>query len=441
MNSIEIIENFLLPNSPCQINLSSKSTENLLEEYEKQKNEKEKWLYSFEPQELFSSIFRIVSSEIYHDPWKRFVRTKESEEIMKKYKHDSKIVSPFLTKVFSYNDEYFHHPFIFDRDFEFAEYLFKDNFQWELLGTEIEGKVNGYYSKYNYLPSVSFAKKIKCMKNECVISIQFQRLIMSYSTMKSLPKADPNTSNVECLEFLNYIELKKKFKENGWEDKLKSEREQVSSVFDISLPFPFDPRKSFNTQSYKYNSKEKSLIIIAKPSLSKEFEYFKLTEMKFKDKNGKIKNRKVYPMFTFMLLKYQQIDEEKVLFSLVTLMDLGGWGSSESMFKFIVKERTKKFRSSLQKLVNEFPKDAKFKDFEDQLIEMKDGKYVDGFGKLMIDLKIDEKNEEERLKELNKNYKIEDKEENKIQENENILLNEDEKTKEEMNIKLIEEEN
>eukprot|EP01080_Neovahlkampfia_damariscottae_P009097 gene9097-1191_t len=390
-DALQIIEKYILRDSEFELNLSAASKKEILEEYEIQKNN-EKWIFSSSPDDLFKGLFKSVSQELYHDSWKRFVRTKTCVEIMKKYQFDSTVVSPKTTENFSFDDDYFKHPYIFDRDFDFAESLFKDDFSWELIGKEVDGKMNSYYSNLNYLPNVSICKHMRCMKSECVLSVSFQRLVMSYSSVRSAPKSDPNITRIQFLDYKNKDELKRIYLEKGWENEFNTDREHATLKIDIAMPFPFNPRICFHGDSMIYKPKEKSLIVLSKPWIPKEYEYFKPIETEFQDKSGNINFKKVYPYFNYFLLKYQQIDEEKVLFSLVVLVDLGGWASNEELFIYAAKERSKKFTATLNSLLEEFPKDAKFEDYKEQMTEMKDGKYVDSFGKLIHELKIDEKN-------------------------------------------------
>ena len=132
-NTMEIIENHLLETSKYEINISAKVKSTILDDFETQKNNVE-WKFHLPPNELFSEITKIVKEEMYHDPWKRFIRTKICEKLIYKYQHDSTVCSPQVTQKFSYTDDYFNHPFVFQQDFNFGQELFKDNFDWEVNG-------------------------------------------------------------------------------------------------------------------------------------------------------------------------------------------------------------------------------------------------------------------------------------------------------------------
>ena len=131
--TLKIIEEFLLDGSTKEINISGRSKKSIVETYELYKTkETEEWLFDEPSDKIFESIFKIVKSEMYHDPWRRFLRTKPCELLMIKYQQDSTVCSPQIIENFMFNDEYFHHPYLFISDFKFAASLFEDNFHWEV---------------------------------------------------------------------------------------------------------------------------------------------------------------------------------------------------------------------------------------------------------------------------------------------------------------------
>jgi hypothetical protein len=131
--TLEIIEKHLLPNSEGEINISGKSKSLFLEKYEEQKQDENNWKFEQNPKDLFTPICKIVRHEMYHDPWKRFMRTKAAEEIIQNFYWDSKVCSPHITQEFTYKDDYFNHPYIFKSDFKFMNHLFEDNVHWEVF--------------------------------------------------------------------------------------------------------------------------------------------------------------------------------------------------------------------------------------------------------------------------------------------------------------------
>jgi hypothetical protein len=128
----EIIETYLLESSTSEINISGKSKEKIIQGYTFQRENDSTWVFHTDPVELFQEIKKMVLGEMYHDPWRRFIRTPIVKSFIQKYQNDSSVCSPDITESFNYQEDYFDHPFIFDQDFKFAEMLLKDNFHWKV---------------------------------------------------------------------------------------------------------------------------------------------------------------------------------------------------------------------------------------------------------------------------------------------------------------------
>jgi hypothetical protein len=131
--TIHMVEIFILPNSKHELKVSSESKQYVFGQYQIQKTNSEEWIMEEIPTELFEDINEIITQELYHDHWKRFLRTKIALNLIEKFKHNSDVCMPQISEYFPHDDEYFKHPFIFSSDFEFADLLFKDNFHWEVL--------------------------------------------------------------------------------------------------------------------------------------------------------------------------------------------------------------------------------------------------------------------------------------------------------------------
>jgi hypothetical protein len=127
--TLKIVEEFLLNE---ELNVSQKSTSFILEQYQLQKSNSEEWIIDSFPNEFFNRIEDIVTGELYYDSWKRFLRTKTCQLLTKKFQNNSNLCTRQISEHFSYQDDYFKHPFIFDQDFQFADLLFKDSFHWQV---------------------------------------------------------------------------------------------------------------------------------------------------------------------------------------------------------------------------------------------------------------------------------------------------------------------
>jgi hypothetical protein len=127
--TLKIIENYILNE---ELNISQKSTMFILEQYHLQKSNMEEWIIDSFPNEFFSKIEEIVTGELYYDSWKRFLRTKICQLLTKKFQNNPNLCTRQISEYFSYKDDYFKHPFIFDQDFQFADLLFKDSLHWQV---------------------------------------------------------------------------------------------------------------------------------------------------------------------------------------------------------------------------------------------------------------------------------------------------------------------
>jgi hypothetical protein len=398
--STRIINEFISQNSLREINISGKSKLTLTEHFQKLIENPE----SFKEKETFELIFypveKIVRQELYHDSWKRFLRTPGGISIIKKFQSDSSICSPQITEYFSYKDDYFLHPYVFERDFDFANLLFEDTFHWELQSTFLESKMNYYYSKLNYLPQLTITKNLRAIKFECVVPFSFHKVLMTYSMFQNFKESDPNVTHVESLDYYDFEAMKKLFQEKNFENEIGSfERSLGIHVTHLSFPFPFDPRITHHGRSMKYDPETETVITVNKPFLSGDLSYLKPSVVDFyPKKDSEMKKTKVYPIFNFIFMKYQKIDENKVLFTQVFVSDFGGWMNHDSMFKMIGKKRASKLKDNLIKMIEKFPKDSKIEDFKEELCQEKNGKVVDTYGKALYELKIEEKNQEFRNK-------------------------------------------
>jgi hypothetical protein len=255
--------------------------------------------------------------------------------------------------------------------------------------------MNAYVGDLNYFPNMNLSKKFSSMKHEMVISASFQRLILSYSCDESVLRSDPNVTRINPLAYYDSESLKKIYKEKGWESKMKFERTIIMHSFDVILPPPLDPRVYHLSSSIKYEPETQTFTMVCKPFKVEGLNFFEPTTLEMCPKKGKsLKKMKTYPMFDFIVLRYQRIDEEKVLFSQTHIMDFGGWGNNQNMIKLIALSRGHNFKKNVEILMKEFPADTKIKDHKERLCREENGKCCDGFGKLIYDLDIDGKDEE-----------------------------------------------
>ena len=86
----------------------------------------------------------------------------------------------------------------------------------------------------------------------------------------------------------------------------------------IVFPYPFNPRISHGSSTMTYDPDKQILQVIGKPYVFNDLQFNVPVQMEICPKKGsEMKKSKVYPFFDYYVLSYQQIDEEKVLFSQV----------------------------------------------------------------------------------------------------------------------------
>jgi hypothetical protein len=236
--------------------------------------------------------------------------------------------------------------------------------------------------------------KLQTLKYECILPVSFQRLLMAYSTNSSALNSDPNFTRIVVKKFINFEEQKKLFNEKGWNNELgEIERNLLIQISDVHLGFPLNPRFTEIGTTMTYEPDSKTLKIITK-SFDEENSFMPVMREVCPKKGKPTKLMKSYPIFDFFFMRYQHIDEKKVLLSQVHILNLGGWTSgSENLLKNIARDRGEKLLNSIFEMVKDFPEDTTVEKFKEQLNEVdNDGIIVDGLGKLIYELKIDEKN-------------------------------------------------
>eukprot|EP01080_Neovahlkampfia_damariscottae_P002120 gene2120-1986_t len=397
-----IMKNYIVDGAPYEVNISFKTKDKLLQQFKPQENEEE-WILKVSPYKLFKVVAKIVREELFHDNWKRFIRTDVVEKIITKYYHDKTVCTLKIVQDFPFDDEHFRHPYVEDKDFEFSKSLVQDNSDWELIGTKVENQVNTFFSLVNYFPTVCYAKKAVSIKYECVLPYSLDRCCLGYLTNKSLKASDPNTMHIETHKYLSREEVLKVYEEKGKLNNVKNYESGLTiNTAHITFGFPFNPRIYEYGGGYHYDPKERLLVTVLKchfdPSTDSLQTY--RTDAVTKKNGKKIKNTKCYPMFEYMITVYHEIDDKKVLFSQVNVCDASGWTNGETLPKLLAKARGLELRNTLHKMASEFPEDTKIEDYKDELLKEVDGQPFNGLGKLLWDTRINEKKQNELQNQL-----------------------------------------
>eukprot|EP01080_Neovahlkampfia_damariscottae_P006435 gene6435-10443_t len=409
----EIIDKFVKPGSEEEINISAGSRNFITDIYKKQENSEE-WILDITPSKLFSDCFKLVVFILSHDSFKRFVRTPECETIMKQCKHDSKVISPLITTKFDFDDEYFTHPHFRDRDIDFFLSLFQDSYNWKLFGSKAEENMNAYIGTSNFLPDVKLLKTVRISKFECILPCTFEQALISYFDNEQIYKSDPNCGKYETDEYYTYDQLVEFHKKNRTEmDIVKYKRDLSVNSMCLKLPFPFNSRTANYALSGHYDEKNQIFMRIGKSFLPQTEKFgTKNVEAVPPKRGAKPKKTKVYSIFIFAAGIYKKLDDNRVFFQEVNIMDLAGWFAKESLFKVVTKDRKDKFRNQMLELARAYPQDAKISDYKDYLSKLVDGK-TNGLGKILVNTVEMNKEEKEEKKDEIKEETNEDRNEAK----------------------------
>jgi hypothetical protein len=387
----DIFENFLLQGSFQELEIPEKMKNSLLDFYESLMLERVENTHFLEMLttdvviKFFKPLSEKITGDLKENKWKEFLTTPSGENLVKKHRKNSFICIPAVAEIFLYKDEYFQHPYIFDSDFDFAEMLHNDSKQWNLLSTQ-KNILDIYISSINYLPCVSFARNTECLKFECNIPASLERVTLNYTTNEGKMKAGNLISLIETVDYLNFEELKSTFIENNWEEEIgKFERNLAINTSQIQLTSILNKRIQHYSTSMKYDEESESIEIVSKSFMKDCQAYYESNESS--PQLGK-KKTKVYPVFSFSFIKYQKLSEQNVNVSIISILDFGGWTNNETISKVVINEVASSIYQGLMKF-DRFPENAKIGDYKEILCQEKDGKVVDGLGKLLYDLKIE----------------------------------------------------
>jgi hypothetical protein len=386
----QIFEQFILQDAVYEFSISEKLKRSLVDVYETfqlESVENKITVNSMETliSEILERFLEPISTkmrvELLEDSWRLFLKTEVGENLIQKFKNDKTVCFPQVTQKFSYTDEYFSHPFIFDSDFDFSEYLLKESSNWEPC-TNKKYKTNAFISKVGYLPNVCHSKFSETVKFECVLPVSMDRLILSYATNEGRLKSDSSISYIETLNYYNHEELKEIYQKNGWGEHIgRFQNELLINTTHLKmLPF-LNQRILNNSVSMRLNPKDSSLIVITKPFIKDNMNFMESVVTDICPQFGKpMVKKKVYPVFGFCFHKYQNLDANSVKVSHILIMDMGGWTSNEKISKKVIEERSISFEEMMTKRIDLYTVDSKLQDYENEFSQ--DGKVLDGLGKM-----------------------------------------------------------
>jgi hypothetical protein len=257
--------------------------------------------------------------------------------------------------------------------------------------------MNAFLSDTKYIEDSNISKTITVTKCETILHCTMDQALLSYFSNEMLLNSEPNCARFRTTDYFTYKDLVNIYKEkDNAEQMLKYKRDLCISSLDFVLPFPFHPRTSTRSDSTHYDPETKTFSSVGKNFLEGEEEEFctPLNVEMCKKRNTEPVSTKAFRFFLFSGRMYQQIDEKKILFKDIAMLDFGGWASSKPMTKFLIEDRKNKYKDSIVKMAKLIPEDKKISDFREKLTRKIDGKVVDGFGTLLSNQFPIEKKEE-----------------------------------------------
>jgi hypothetical protein len=267
----------------------------------------------------------------------------------------------------------------------------------------VSEQMNAFISDTKYIEDDNISKYITVTKCETILNCTMDQALLSYFSNDMLLHAEPYCAKFQTTSYIAHDDLVKVYKEKNNLDQIsKYKRDLCVTSMDICLPFPFHPRTTNRSDSTHYDAKTKTFYMIGKNYLKEEEEEFctPLNAKVCKKRNTEPTLTKAYRFFLFSGRMYQQIDEKKILFKDLDMLDFGGWASSKFISKRLIEDRKNKFKDSIVKMTKLIPDDKKISDYVETLTRKVDGIIVDGFGTLLSNqFSMDESKEEIVLQE------------------------------------------
>jgi hypothetical protein len=169
----EIISKYILDGSINQINIGGDEKNGVLE-IQKKKN-------TNDFQKAFTQIEGNIKRELESDSFKRFLRTKEANLLLKKYEKDEVIAKKLKQKRFPYSNKDFEMWIITEKDVQLLNSLIQDSFDYKISFIDLKTKKTGYYSFEldKFLPNYNEAKNSAIIKIECLFECSVPTLFYS----------------------------------------------------------------------------------------------------------------------------------------------------------------------------------------------------------------------------------------------------------------------
>lgn len=334
----KIVDLYINEKSSKHLDLAKKDQEHYISFYQNAKD-----LKLENPTELLLPLKHLIETHLRVHEFPKFIRNKNYQLAFHKNTLDSKIMIPYDPIRMTVEDSYFTKLNATKQDIEFGLKLLKDNFEWELIPTNIK-LTNVYVSKTNYFSNSNYFKGCNIIKGEILRPHSIHKCLANMK-VESFTKAISPLSTYKC-EHIHKDILKN----------LCPNEEILSSIqileHNIQLPFPLTtPRRIISTASFIYLEKEELYLFIMKPYLGK---------LNIKDYNIDWNNKSPVKgdsyegyygaHFHYMFMK--KVSENETQITHIKFFDLRGYLQSTNQFiPFITKALFSSYHGEMEKLV------------------------------------------------------------------------------------------
>jgi hypothetical protein len=373
---------FIVEKSPKEIQVGISLKKEILELIS-QLNKKS-WDLKVSPQQLFEPLEKVILMEYKNDSFKRFIRTPDALELIKKHKNNSYVLSPLLSQVYNYKDEDFQNKPLNSKDVEFFQHVLADNANWEIIFSDKKSKLTGYNSHSNYFPSVSFLSP-NMINGKAEMFFDYPLQAVALAVYSNFHKKNPFIIGTKVEEYVP----------------------EVHSLVEESLQLAFfgEPRVKKGYYSLKYDAEAKSIILLSKPCQISGVPFAETFDIDVIQKKGERKKMKAVQYFAYSSFSMVQVDENRTFVQQLTLADFGG--SKKLDIHAVSTKFFQHFQMSTEKMLKSMETDEKISSHKYALNELWEGLPVDPVGKLLMDLNLEATNKshqekmEKRLKVFN----------------------------------------
>eukprot|EP01080_Neovahlkampfia_damariscottae_P007048 gene7048-11211_t len=374
----DIVDTFILENSPKEIFLTKKKREKFMKEYEMIKTDEGESEISFiiiSFEGLFEEFKQEQYTEVFRDVVPRFIRSKKTLNLLSKYLDDPNVIRSKQTAKFPYENDDFKRQYVTQMDFDFMKDLSKDDLNWELIDCS-SGELMVYFSDIDVLQKVDTVQKTNLIKYEIVLNAPFEKVVSVLSPSDMILEYSPNCKEFKLLNERSYEEIKNS---NKTATNIIPNKSCSVAMFDIRLNFPMTTLRKYpityasNYQVSKNNKEQ--LQIIWKPSVHESFGDDKFQwamKSSFKDEDN---STNCYFMFDFCGHLYEAIDANRTKYSQIHCGDLGGWTQNSSLMRLVLKKRGTELRKNLVSHISKFG-DTTFENSKETMLQDPIGKIV-----------------------------------------------------------------